>query len=187
MPDSTTPSLSTLLRRTMQEAVKGLYTFMPGKVIEYDHEKQEAVVQPILKINLPDDPVTGAPRTAQLPLIPNVPVRWPRVGGGTGTIKAYIYMPLRPDSLVGLFFSMRSLDKWLSSNGQAVLDPSDTRVLDIADAFAVPGFYPTGDPIPNVDDDDIRIILDHPTSGFTEFYLGGDTGDIVALPSRDLG
>ncbi len=184
--DNSTPSLSTLLRRTMREAIKGLYTFMPGKVVEYDHTKQEAVVQPTLKIELPDDPATGQRRTAQLPLIPNVPVRWPRVGGEAGTIKAYMYMPMCPGSLVGLFFSMRSIDKWLSSDGQTVIDPNDTRTMDIADAFAVPGFYPTEDPIPNVDDDDVRIILDHPTSGFSEFYLGGDTGDVVALPARDF-
>ncbi len=180
------PSLSTLLRRTIKEAIKGLYTFMPGKVIEYDHTKQEAVIQPALKIELPDDPVTGQRRAAELPLIPNVPVRWPRVGGESGTIKAYMYMPMRPGSLVGLFFSMRSIDKWLSSNGQTVIDPNDTRTMDIADAFAVPGFYPTDDPIPNVDDDDVRIILDHPDGGFSQFYLGGNTGDIVGIPANKM-
>lgn len=46
----------------------------------------------------------------------------------------------------------------------------------------MPGLYPFGDPIPNVDPVDIRIVLlDENGNTRSELYLGGDTGDIVAI------
>lgn len=173
--DNRTPDLSTVIREALDIWSSAIRVMMPGKIISYDKDKQLADVQPMLQETLSNGDLIN------LPEIKNVPVQWFRVG------LAVIYMPLRPDDLVMLIFSDKSLDKWEGedNDGLTAKDPQDVRSHDLSDAIAVPGLYPPGVPIPNVDPADMRLILfDSSGNVRSQFYLGGDTGDIVELPER---
>ncbi len=168
-----TPTQDEVISGFVDGSIKKAWTLLPGKIEAYDHDTQKADVKPMLKDSLPGDPAED------LPIIRNVPVQWMRIG------LAVIYMPMRPGDLVSLLFSSRSLDKWESTNGQDPIDPQDTRHHALSDAIAIPGLYPFGDPIPNVDPADIRIILYDANGNIrSQFYLGGDTGDIVSIPEN---
>lgn len=172
MPE--TPTWPQILNDLFERKSRTLWTALPGIVTEYNIDENRATVKPLLK----DTPVDGEPE--EMPEIPDVPVVWPRVG------LAVIYMPMRPGDKVAIFFSTRPLDKWESGDGNDPVDPQDPRHHALSDAFIIPGLYPFGDPIPEPRDPaDVRIIL-YDSSGAprSQFYLGGDTGDIVMIPEN---
>lgn len=163
-----------IINDALDRKARTLWTALPGIIVDYDIGENKATVKPLLK----DTPPGGEPE--EMPEIPDVPVIWPRVG------LAVMYMPLREGDKVAIFFSTRPLDKWEAGDGNTPVDPQDPRHHALSDAFIVPGLYPFGDPIPAPRDPaDIRIIL-YDTSGNprSQFYLGGDTGDIVMIPEH---
>lgn len=171
MTTNRTPDLSTIFKKAMAMAAAGLRVMEPAKVISYNKDNQTATVLPLFKE--PDNTTEDA---KELPQLVECPVWHLRVG------LAAIYLPIRPGDKVALLFADKSLDVWQDSNGENSLDPQDTRTHDLTDALVIPGMYSPNDPIPNVDPADIRIVL-YDTDGNirSQFYLGGDTGDIVSL------
>ncbi len=169
------PDLSTVLKNAMSDFSKNLHVMMPAKIVEYDETKQLAKVQPLFQ----NTSTINNAEPLTLPQLFEVPVKHTRVG------LAVIYLPIRPGDKVGLVFADRSLDNWQNSLGNDPLDPQDLRSHDLTDGWAIPGMYPPDDPILNVDPADIRIILfDIEGNVRSQFYLGGDTGDIVLLPEN---
>lgn len=183
-------NMTDLIRLSMNRILEGTYVLEPCRVTEYDHTKQMASIQPLLKRtpNKKIDDITGelVPGTPELlPIIQGVPVLWPRISVGTTGPQAHIYMPMKPNTNVMVLFSDRSLDKWLSTGGE--VDPQDTRAHALSDAVALPGLFPFNDPIPDVDPSDIRIVLKWPERGIDcEIILGGDTNNIILRPGNQL-
>jgi len=139
------PSLEAFIERMMELRLADLHVSLPAKVIRYDAEKQQADVQPLLQRRYTDG------RTVELPVITNVPVWHARAG------TAIIHMPVKPDHIVQLVFSERSLDRWKSQGGRGAVDPADPRKHHLSDCVAYPGGYPFADASPVGDEDAIEI------------------------------
>ncbi len=125
-------TLADLLRLSTARSLLDVHVSMPGRIESYDAAKQEASVQPLIKVALADG------SEASLPVINQVPVIWPRGGG------AILSFPLQAGDTVLLVFSERSLDEWLQQGGE--LAPDDPRSHDLSDAVAIPGLYPFSEP-----------------------------------------
>lgn len=127
--------MSELLAAALRKDRLGLCVAMPAQVLAYDHTNQRASVQPMLR------KIDGESR----PIIPNVPVIFPRAGGASLT------MPVNVGDAVLLVFLDRSIDDWLARGGEVSL--TDVRAHNYNDAVALPGLMPfTGNGPPNNDD-----------------------------------
>ncbi len=132
--ENRTPDLIEVIRAAMTELSSEIFVALPGKVEKYDSTKQKADVKPLLKRGFTYD--DGTDDVDVLPVIPEVPVVFPRGGG------YFLSLPIKKGDSVLLVFSDRSLDLFLQSSGKVDLDPVDLRQHDITDAVAIPGLYP---------------------------------------------
>ena len=140
--DQATPTHAQVLKAMRESVFAGLCVSMPAEVVGIKNYKKKQMidVQPFFKKKYPDGEIKDPP------VIYNVPVANPRAGN------AWIAMPLKVGHSVTLFFSDRSLEKWLSSGKRQY--PGDTRKHHISDAIAYPGVYSFSSSVtlPNVDD-----------------------------------
>ena len=176
---SRTPELEELLNLAITSFISDVHTSMPGKVVEYYPDTQKVDVQPMLKrLMVHED---GSEALESLPVIPDVPVNFPRAGG------FFMTFPIAKGDLVELHFMERSIDNYLSGEGDEY-DPDEFRTHDLSDAVAVPGFYPFKRSIKDIsavnmvlgkDDGGIQIHLT--PEGTMEIKLAGDADEAVAL------
>lgn len=132
-----------VLREVLQSFALNMRVCMPAQVVSYNKDKQSVDVQPVFLRKYRDQ------TTAKMPKIHSVPVVFQRAN------QAIIAMPLKVGDYVTLFFTDRSIDKFMTSGG--VHDPESTRNHDLSDAIAVPGLWPFGESEPLNNDDDIII------------------------------
>lgn len=99
---------------------------------------------------------TGALVTRSVPIINNVPVQFMTGGGFTFTVPI---VAGASGTLGALFFSDRSMDRWLSGQGQEVTDPEIYTRSALTDAVFFPGLLPFGAPM------DPAAPVDHATAG----------------------
>jgi len=118
-------TLTDAFRQAIEHRLSDVHTCLPAQIISYDHTKEKASVEPLLKRKYRDGKID------RLPIIVNVPVVWPRSGGCSLTF------PVKKGDGCLLIFSERSLDKWLSVGG--VVEPDDPRKFDLTDAIALMG------------------------------------------------
>lgn len=137
-----TPDLSECIKEGIRAAMLNINTCMPGIVQSYSPLKNTADVQPVFKRKYENGD------TADIPVIRNVPVAFPRAG------TAAITFPIKPNDNVLLLFSQRTLDQWKTFGGK--IQPNDPRTHDLSDAIAIPGVYPASDPVP-IDPDNLVI------------------------------
>lgn len=128
-----TPTLPEVIRFAIDARLRDVHVALPGRVESYDAEEQKADVKPMVRDLVPTR--NGEEVEETLPIIPNVPVMFPR--GGT----YFITFPLAVGDFVLLVFNERSIDNWASGNG-AEKNPDDFRTHNLTDAVAIPGFYP---------------------------------------------
>lgn len=131
---SRTPSLSELLQAVASQATGELFIAGPGMIVTYYPATQTADVLPMVSRPVVFD--DGTEDLDELPIIPGVPVAFPRGGG------CFVTFPIKKGDLVLLIYCDRSIDKYKSSGGVTPTDPVDLRTNDISDAVAIPGFYP---------------------------------------------
>jgi hypothetical protein len=124
-----TDELMKLLKEHFWYEMTKLHTSFPGVVESYDPATRRADIQPSLKRKMPDG------KFVALPVIPNVPVRFP------GTKKFTIHFPLEKGDEVEVSICERSTDVWRSSGGKDIED-SDLRRFDLADCYCSPGLQP---------------------------------------------
>lgn len=107
---------------------------IPGEVKSYDHSKQKATVQPVIKFKR-HNPRTDEEEFYQPDPIPNCPVNFP------STQKHSITFALSSGDPVELRFASRSLDEWLVGGGSSSnpTEPSDPRKNNIFDVIVDPG------------------------------------------------
>lgn len=132
---SRSPELIEVLRTALDQASGELFVALPGKVVSYSPSKQTADIKPLLKKGLVFD--DGSEEAEALPILPEVPVVFPRGGG------YFLSFPLEIGDNVLLVFCDRSIDSYSQSSGAVDIDPVDLRTHDIADAVAIPGFFPS--------------------------------------------
>lgn len=187
------PTLTDVLRAAMDQRLADVHTALPGRIESYNADEQKADIKPLLKRPLVDENGDDIPSEI-LPIIPNVPIRFPR-GGGGGSGGFFISWPLVRGDFVELHFHERSIDQWKSSQGQDT-DPVDLRMHDLSDAVACPGLYPFSKSLADAGFDGLalgqdgqnQIKLDRAgnvsmvPSGAGFAHLGADSGvDFVSL------
>jgi hypothetical protein len=179
MTTERTPELESVLARAVEYYLQDLHTCMPARVTAYDEKKQMVEVQPTLKRMIVHS--DGTSQTEQLPIIPNVPLVFPRAGG------FFFSMPVEKGDQVMLHFSQGSLDNWLSGSGD-VTDTEDVRLHDITDAIAVPGLYTFSKAIRDITSSGLRLGEDGggvqitlTKSGTMEVSLNGTSNDAAML------
>lgn len=122
-------ALGTLLESAMSQHGENKHTAIPGIVVSGGGGKVN--VKPSLNRRLKDGSVES------LPVIPNVPVWFPRGGG------ASITWPVKAGDGCLLVFSERSLDEWKGGGGE--FTPDDPRRNGLSDAIAFVGLDATGE------------------------------------------
>ena len=149
-------ALDALQRDTMQR----IRTAVPGIVVAYDPVTNAAQIQPAIGGR---DVGTGLP--ISLPILPDVPVMWPR-GAGV-TIRGEL---ITGDSVL-LLVCDRALEDWIALGG--VVPGRMTRMHSLADAVALPMLSPLTSPLPpsggrlviGRDDGTATITITLPTGG----------------------
>lgn len=117
------------IRAALDGHQAGIWTNLPGIILSFDPVKVTAQVQPTIQgaLSLPD----GTTQYVDLPVIPDVPVRFP---GGGGFVLTW---PLVPGDECQIHLQARNMDSWWQQGG--VQRPLDTRMHDLSDAICVPG------------------------------------------------
>lgn len=168
MPD-TSPGLGSLLADAIRSAMIDVHTALPARVESYDAATQTADIKPMLKRVMRRANMERVTET--LPVIPCVPVMWPRGGG------YFMHMPLTPGDSGMLIFSEYQLDRWRSTGDD--VDPGDTRRHDLSGAVFIPGLFPSGEAIGDaaVEDGDNGLRL-----GNDGNYVVMITDDSIRIP-----
>jgi Phage protein Gp138 N-terminal domain len=110
-----------------------IHTALPGKVVTYYPSKQTADIQ--LLVKKPQFDLDGKRvDSVEYPLLPNVPVMWPRAGG------YMITMPLAADDFVWVSWAEAAIGEVLMT-GQ-VSDPIETSRHTITHPVCTPGCTP---------------------------------------------
>lgn len=128
-----------------ERAVKGeINTAFVGQVQSYDESDQTCSVKPIIKARyLNGDEL-------DIPVIPRVPVCFPRGGGFMMT------WPLERGDTVLVICADRSLDEWKATDNSSIL-PFDLRRFDLSDAVAYAGVSSPASPLQSATSDSMVI------------------------------
>lgn len=146
--------------RAQQQSLEQ-FTALPGRVQSYDAATQLADIVPCVRHPVPQP--DGTTLCEDLPVIPSVPVLWPRVGAW------FLAMGLEPGDTVQLLFNSADIGPWVTGDGSTV-NPADLRRHHLAHAVAIPGLYVQ------------QRALAHAPAGGAGLVLGSDTsGARVAL------
>lgn len=125
-------SLESVLREAMDARVADVHTALPGKIVNYDAEKQVADVQPMVRDVFYD--VQGTLKTRSFPVLPSVPVAFLRGGG------FFVSLPLAVGDTGMLIFSELPIDRWRSSGQES--HPVNARRHGVGNAVFYPGVSP---------------------------------------------
>jgi hypothetical protein len=137
-------SLSDLLD-IFERAVKGdIDTAFVGQVQTYDASTQTCSVKPVIQARF----LNGD--ALDLPVVPRVPVCFPRGGGFMMT------WPLEAGDTVLVVCADRSIDEWKATNNSSIL-PVDLRRFDLSDAVAYAGVSSPAAPLLSATDDSMVI------------------------------
>ncbi len=138
-------------RRTRGLIAEGVHSMIVARVEKYYPATQRVDVQQMVKDFHRDE--TGALVVASVPVINSVPVQFLTAGGFTFTVPL-----IEGETLGSLWFAERSLDRWLTGDGQEV-DPQIYSRFNITDAIFMPGVLPFGAPM------SVAPPTDHATAG----------------------
>lgn len=176
---SRSPTLAELLRLAIANAQARIHVSLPGAVEAYDATTQRADVKPNLRRTLVDSEGNELDPES-LPILMDVPVMFPRGGGG------FQSWPLVKGDLVHLVFVERSMDQYLAGDG-AETTPLDFRMHSLSDAVAYPGLYPSGRPLSSADPENLAwgfdegLQLHFTPAGTLELRLDGTADVSVAI------
>ncbi len=149
---SRSPTLAEVIRSAMDCRGLEVHTSLPCRVEKIDKDGKFVDVKPLIKRRFlnPD----GSEIDESLPVIPRVPIAWPRAG------KFFITFPIKPGDLVEVVITEASRDAFQASGGEET-DPDDFRRFDLSDAWAYPGGgHPDSTALKNFDPDDLVIGVD---------------------------
>lgn len=178
-PSSRSPDTVEVIRAAFDYMKQGLYTMLPGAIQSYDPTTQKATIKPLIKRALPTN--DGGELLEALPVLTDVPVRFPRGGG------AFMTFPVKQGDFGILEFCMYSLDAYIAGDGTDT-DPGDFRTHDISDAIFHLGVGPDSKAIQNVDPDNVVVGFEGGVEiaiNKDKMFLGSRTAsDALALASK---
>lgn len=131
----TYPSERALAEAREEQSALRTHVAYPGRVQSYDAATQTADVVPLIRQQVPQP--DGSYALEELPVLPSVPVVWPRVGAW------FLAMTLQPGDTVQLLCNTSAIGHWRTGTGD-VTDPGDLRRQHLAHAVAFPGLYTRG-------------------------------------------
>lgn len=140
---ATAPNLLTVIQHVVSDMLSAVHTAFPGQIDKYDYKTAKADIKPLIHAVYPDG------TEMELPIIPNVPIVWPRTSLGS------ISFPLQRGDGCLVVCSERSIDDWLTSGNEGA--PSDPRAFDLNDAIAIPGLYSFADKTRIIGNDKFEI------------------------------
>lgn len=126
------PSDRDVLDARLEQQALETHVALPGRVQRYDAATQTADVVPLVRHPVPQP--DGGTEFEDLPIIPSVPVIFPRVGGW------FLAFAIEPGDTVQLLFNSADLGTWRVGSG-GVVTPGDLRRSHLAHAVALPGLY----------------------------------------------
>jgi hypothetical protein len=170
-PLSRTPEPQEVLRVAIEYSLSDLHTALPGRIETYDPATQKANVKPLIKRLVATQ--SGEELIEELPIIPQVPVVFPR------TTAFHITFPVEAGDHVLLVFNERSIDNFVAGDGEDT-DPDEFRMHDLTDAVALLGFYPDSKAIAEPSAD--SLVLGHAEG--VSIHLAADK---IELGERNAG
>lgn len=173
--------MAEIIRQAINDRLASVHVMLPGKVESYDAATQKADIQPM--ISRLQKTVDGEIKE-DLPVIPSVPVAFPRAGGFK------ITMPVKEGDRCMLVFCERSIDVYQQSSGSRPVDPDLFLMHDLSDAVALMGWYPDSGAAESTDGSDMVLGKD----GGEVIHIGNDqinlyeksAADFVALAHKVL-
>lgn len=141
------PHLLNTINDAIKSALAVLWTNLPCIVESYDDDAQTVSVTPAIQIPVMRE--DGSMELVDLPLIPDVPVCWPKAGGFALTF------PVKRGDECLVHFSSRCIDLWWQNGG--IQPPFENRKHDLSDGFA--SFAPQSQPkrLKNVATDAVEL------------------------------
>lgn len=178
MTDARTPELADIIQQAIEDRLAEVHVMLPGRIKSYDAGTQKAEVEPML--TRLQKTVDGEIKET-LPVIPDVPVVFPRAGGFK------ITMPVQAGDRCMLVFCERSIDKYQIGDG-GVTDPDLFQMHDLSDPVAVLGWYIDKEALSTTDSDGLQIgkeggAIIHIGADLVELYEKG-ASEFVALANK---
>lgn len=170
MPDHV--SLAGVIGGAIAAALEDVHTCLPCRVVSYSAATQRADVEPQVRRPMRDQ--NGERVVETLPVIPNVPVLFPR------TASAFVSLPVAADDFVLVLFAEASVDAWQATG--EVSDPGDERRHNLGHAIAaIPGVFPTAGALD--DAHATNVVIGH--DGATQIHVqpGGSGGVLIGGPT----
>lgn len=132
---------STVILRTIEQAIEDVGVSMPGNVVSYDRATQTARIKPGLTKRMTDYTDFDEFFFEDLPDLFNVPVIWPG-GDQAGSGSSFFHPGLEAGEGVLVVCSDADFARWLKSGKKA--DPQDARMHHYHRCVAIPGLRPKG-------------------------------------------
>lgn len=148
MKTSRSPTLQEVIQTAIESRLSEVRVALPGRIEKYDAARQAADVKPLIQRRITT--AEGGEILESLPVIPDVPVVFPRAGD------FFISLPISVGDRVLLVFNDKSIDKFVTGKGEDT-DPVDVRNQALSDAVALPGFHPFGEALTSTSSSDIVI------------------------------
>lgn len=145
-------TLSEVIQTGIDSAHQNIYVSIPATVQTYYPSTQTVDAQPVVQRPVYDD--EGVVSYESLPVVPNVPVAFPRGGGF-----AFSY-PLAQGDTVLLVFSTYAFGVWRSNN-QTDQPPGDNRLNSMGYPVAIPGIAATSNALASATSDTMVMGLDN--------------------------
>lgn len=130
----------------MQNILTAIKVSMPGQIVSFNAASQTATVKPMIS----DTVIIGGEKKAvPLPIIPDVPVSFPRGGDYAVTL------PIRAGDACILVFSDSCIDGFCQSGTDS--PQAEVRHHDISDAMAIVGISTGNAPIADYDPENLVV------------------------------
>ncbi|MDR1687266.1 MAG: hypothetical protein LBS21_01480 [Clostridiales bacterium] len=120
------------MKNFVSDMIRDVHTAVPGKIVSFDPEKNEAAVQPTAKFRKPDG------TQIDFAQINHVPVMFMQSAKQTATL---VY-PVRKDDECLILFSEQALDQWRTG-----AEASTELRFDLTNAVAVVGLFVKPNPL----------------------------------------
>lgn len=171
------PSAEGLTRAWIERYLGELHVAMPGRVESYDPTTQTANVKPLVRHAAPQP--DGSTAQEDLPVIPSVPVLWPRAGGW------FMAMPLAVGDSVQLLVNSAAIGHWRAGQGE-VTDPGDLRRHHLSHAVAIPGLATRAGALRHAPSAAFGMVFGEDADGGTRVTIDADGTVVVTRATSEL-
>lgn len=164
------PDMADIIRQAIEDRLAEVHVMLPGRIDAYDADLQKADVEPLIKRL--QETVDGE-LSEDLPVIPGVPVVFPRAGGFK------ITMPVQSGDRCMLVFCERSIDTYQTGQGRRgddttlikQTDPGTFEMHNLSDPVCLLGWYNDAEALNPAPDADDMVIGEH---GGPVIHIGSD-------------